>query len=303
LSSKIPPAALKEILVEYRDYEKEQPVSDELFQICKSQYAYDKTPLNARIESTEESADSISIHQIISFDAAYGGERVTAHLYLPRKAKPPYQTVVFFPPNVYSANRSFPRENPPSSNFAVLLQSGRAVLWPEYKGTYSRWVKDSPLVQDVSWTAARPWQIQWYQDFARSVDYLQKRKDIIDMDKLGYLGGSWGAIMGLVNLSLDNRFKVAVLAYGGLSPEKVPLPELDDINFVTRVRVPVLMINSRNDPKLPYEKSQVPMFKLLGTPPENKLHRTYNVPGHGVPDSMWEKDMLSWFDKYLGKVR
>ena len=88
--------AVKDLLVgEHRDYEKERPVPDEVFRVCKSLYAYEKAPLHAHIESTDSSAESI--HQTITFDAAYGKERVIAHLYLPRKGKSPHQTVVFFP--------------------------------------------------------------------------------------------------------------------------------------------------------------------------------------------------------------
>ena len=32
-----------------------------------------------------------------AFDAAYGNERMSAYLFLPKKAKPPYQTVLYFP--------------------------------------------------------------------------------------------------------------------------------------------------------------------------------------------------------------
>jgi dipeptidyl aminopeptidase/acylaminoacyl peptidase len=135
------------------------------------------------------------------------------------------------------------------------------------------------------------------------VDYLQERRDVIDLDKLAYYGASWGATMGIVNLALDDRIKVAVLAYGGLPRGKSPLPELDLINFVPRVRVPVLMINSRNDPFFPFQTSQVPMLNLLGAPREDKRLVPYNVAGHGVPQYMFYNEMLSWLDKYLGKVR
>ena len=33
----------------------------------------------------------------VAFDAAYGGERMRAYLFLPKNGSPPYQTVVFFP--------------------------------------------------------------------------------------------------------------------------------------------------------------------------------------------------------------
>src|SRR5262249_5653755 len=107
LSDKIPPAAFADFLGSDRDYQKEAPASDELFQVYRSMYAYDKPRLNARIDSTEDSA--ASIHQTITFDAAYGKERVIVHLYLPRRGNPPYQGVIFFPGANYFASRSFPR--------------------------------------------------------------------------------------------------------------------------------------------------------------------------------------------------
>jgi len=59
-------------------------------------YDYDDTDLNAVVESVDE--NSMYWHkETVTFDAAYGGERVIVHLYLPRKATPPYQTVVYFP--------------------------------------------------------------------------------------------------------------------------------------------------------------------------------------------------------------
>jgi hypothetical protein len=188
LSDKIPPVAFEDFLGSHRDYRKETPASDELFQVYKSMYAYDKTRLNARISSTEESAGSI--HQTITFDAAYGKERVIAHLYLPRQGKPPYQGVVFFPGANYFDTKSFPRENPPSE-VAFLVRSGRAVLWPVYKGSCERWVQHPPL-QEHGRRAWRDLVIQWYQDLARSLDYLQERSDI-DQEKLAYFGTSRGA--------------------------------------------------------------------------------------------------------------
>jgi dienelactone hydrolase len=306
LSEKTPPAVFADIFRSARDYEKERPVSDERFQGFKSLYAYVKAPLNARTESTEESADSI--HQTVTFDAAYGRERVIAHLYLPRQGKPPYQTVVFFPGNMgFWAKTPFPGGNPPSvagaHGIATIVRGGRAVLFTVYKGTYDRWVKEAPFVpQEMSWGTRLMWVIQWYQDFARSVDYLHERSDI-DHEKLGYLGASWGASMGLINLALDDRFKAAVLAYGGLPRGRIALPEMDHLNFVSRVRVPVLMIDSKNDPFFPLETSQLPMFRLLGTPQKDKHFVPYDVSGHAVPDPMWENEMLSWLDLYLGKVR
>jgi formylglycine-generating enzyme required for sulfatase activity len=128
-SRNLPPAVVREILEKHRDYSKERPVSDEVFQVYKSFYAYDKVPLHAHIELEEKSADAI--HQRITFDAAYGKERVIAHLYLPHQGRSPYQTVVFIQGGMYITPPSFPRENPPSQIVAI-VRGGRAVLWPIY---------------------------------------------------------------------------------------------------------------------------------------------------------------------------
>ncbi|NIP92730.1 MAG: hypothetical protein GWO24_04395, partial [Akkermansiaceae bacterium] len=78
------------------DLRAQQPVSDDIFEIYSEQFSYDETPLNAREESREESPGGW-VHEKITFDAAYGGERVIAHLFLPTNTPPPFQTVVYFP--------------------------------------------------------------------------------------------------------------------------------------------------------------------------------------------------------------
>jgi serine/threonine protein kinase/formylglycine-generating enzyme required for sulfatase activity len=296
LSDKIPTRAREAMLPsEHRDYEKEKPASDEVFQLIKTLYAYEKPPLNSHLESKPE-VSAESIHEIITFDAAYGKERVIAHLYLPRQGKPPYQAVIFFPWSNYWEQRSFPRENPPDP-IAFIVRSGRAVLWPVYKGSCERWEQD-PWTN--GWGVRSSWNICCHQDLARSVDYLQERSDI-DRDRLAFYDvSSMGP--GIRSLAMEDRFKVAVLIACGLPPFRIPRPEIDLINFAPRVRVPVLMINSRNDPIGPLQTSQLPLYRLLGTPPDEKRHRAYDVAGHGIPLDMYKKEMFSWLDQYLGKV-
>ena len=78
------------------DYYQEKPVSDSVFQVYKEQFSYDKTPLNAQVESKKENPEGW-IQEKITFDAAYGGERIIAYLFLPKNIAPPYQTVIYFP--------------------------------------------------------------------------------------------------------------------------------------------------------------------------------------------------------------
>jgi pimeloyl-ACP methyl ester carboxylesterase len=80
-------------------------------------------------------------------------------------------------------------------------------------------------------------------------------------------------------------------------------PEIDGIHYAPRVTQPVLMLNGRSDAIFPYESSQVPLFRILGTPPPNKQHLTF--PG-GHSSSGWHneliKESLNWLDRWLGAV-
>jgi hypothetical protein len=79
-----------------RDFSKATPPSDEVFRVYKGMYAYDHTPLNARLETVPQ--DSVDWRkEKIALDAAYGTERMAAYLFIPAKIKQPYETVVFFP--------------------------------------------------------------------------------------------------------------------------------------------------------------------------------------------------------------
>ena len=66
---------------------------------------------------------------------------------------------------------------------------------------------------------------------------------------------------------------------------------------------PVLMMNGRNDAIFPYETSQVPLFQILGTLPQNKKHLTF--PG-GHSSFGWQneliKESLNWLDRWFGPV-
>jgi pimeloyl-ACP methyl ester carboxylesterase len=78
-----------------------------------------------------------------------------------------------------------------------------------------------------------------------------------------------------------------------------PLPEVDPVNYVTRVRTPVLMLNGRHDVVFPYETMQVPFFQMLGTPAADKQHVAYPT-AHSVPRDEAAKMTRGWFDRYLG---
>ena len=294
----IPEVAAGPIQEDHRDYSKETPVSDEVFHVYRSFFSYDKTGLNTVMESIDESSEYWK-KETFTFDAAYGNERVIAHLFLPRGIAPPYQTVVFFPGSsaiTLRSSQNLPRFR--SRQVEFIVRSGRAVMYPVYKSTYER--GDDLLSTTPNPSAFyRDHVIQWSKDLGRSIDYLGTRDDI-DSRRLAYYGFSWGGTLGATLLALEDRFKVAILPHGGL-PLHRSLSEVDPVNFASRVKIPVLMLNGLYDHYFPVDTSQNPLFFLLGTPEEDKRHLTYES-GHVIPTNELIKESLSWLDRYLGPV-
>jgi serine/threonine protein kinase/formylglycine-generating enzyme required for sulfatase activity len=190
-----------------RDYSREKPVSDELFRAYRSLYSYDKSPLHAAIESVDERNESWK-REKITFDAAYGNERVIAYLFLPRRLTPPLETVVFFPASGVIRRRSSADLSIPESMIDFMVKSGRAVLYPIYKGTYER---GDALNSDIPNTTSfyRDHVIDWSKDLGRSIDYLETRPEI-DRDKIAYFGFSWGGYNGPIIAAIETRIKVCV---------------------------------------------------------------------------------------------
>lgn len=62
------------------------------------------------------------------------------------------------------------------------------------------------------------------------------------------------------------------------------------------------MLNGRYDFVFPVESSQLPMFRLLGTPKEHKRKILYDT-GHNIPRNDMIKETLAWLDRYLGPVK
>lgn len=275
-----------------RNFATERPASDAVFAIYRRAYDYDRTPLQEKVEDTDSSAEDWVV-QRISFAAAYGDERMMAYLFLPRRGRPPHQTVVYFPGAIAMVSRSLEVEA-----IDFILKSGRAVMYPVYKSTYERADNLKSWYANES-NSYREHVVMWAKDFRRSIDYLETRSDI-DTARLAYYGRSWGGYLGGLLPALEPRLKTAVLYVAGLQIQRGQ-PEVEPINFLPRITIPVLMLNGRYDHFFPVQTSQNPMFRLLGTPPARKRHVLYDG-GHFVPRTMLFTEVLEWLDRYLGPV-
>ena len=193
-----------------RDYWHEKPVSDSVFKAYTALYVYDKGELNAEVQETA-SMENWSRAKV-TFDAAYGRERVTAYLFLPNNASPPFQTIVYYP-----GAGSFSDDKLDLSLLeetrGFLLKSGRALIFPIYKGMYER--RNGFLPSGPS-AAYRDYAIAWSKDLGRSLDYLETRTDI-DSTKVAYFGDSAGGPNGESCWPLKSELRPQSFRRGGFS--------------------------------------------------------------------------------------
>jgi tRNA A-37 threonylcarbamoyl transferase component Bud32/dienelactone hydrolase len=296
----IDPAAIPKVATQpmpspRRDMTKEKPVSDQLFQAYRSLYSYDRDPLNALVEPLSGDGKDWKAEKI-TYSAGYGKERAISYLFLPTKAKPPFQTVLVFPGSNALLLRTFSLETVPAVD--AILKSGRAVIYPVYKSTFERGDGMTSDVPDQT-SSYRDHVIMWAKDASRAIDYAQTRPEL-DHDKIAYYGFSWGAAMGAIVPAVEPRIELCIIVGGGLEFQR-SRPEVDIINFVPRVSQPFLMLNGRYDFIFPVHSTQEPFYRLLGSRKDQKKLLLYDV-GHGAPTNEIIKESLNWLDHYYGAV-
>jgi len=301
-SGSIPDTVLAiQMIPELADVRLQKPVPDDIFKIYREQFSYDPGELNANIDYRTESPGGW-IREKISFDAAYGGEKVSIYLFLPLNVKPPCQAVIYFPG---SASLGTPSSDDIENYYefpmflSFLVRNGRAVIYPVYKGTFER--RKPELTQIHIGTnnfAFTEYLIQLVKDFRRCIDYLETRPDI-DTSKVAFYGMSWGGLIGPIVTAVENRLKASVLISGGLM-YRITRPEANSINYVTHIQIPTIMLNGEYD--IGIDSYIRPLFELLGTPKENKqlvLYETDHIP----PRADFIRETLTWLDKYMGPVK
>jgi formylglycine-generating enzyme required for sulfatase activity len=282
-----------------------KPVTDADYAAFTRFFEKSRAPLDLRAEPGDSPASPYWTRTQVSYFAGHGNERMNAFLYLPKNAKPPHQTVVFMHgSNILDINKPYEKVGETSTGWVfpeMIVRGGRALLVPIWKGTYER---HAPIEADRDF--ARERVRQWVAEMQRSVDFLHTREDI-DKTRIGYYGVSMGSVWAPQMLAMEPRVSAAVFLAGGiegvLDDGDYLTPELDGATYAPRVKAAVLMINGREDIRFPFETSQVPLFKLLGSPPDKKAHKTY-PGGHstlGWFDAM-SRDTHDWFDQQFGPV-
>jgi eukaryotic-like serine/threonine-protein kinase len=271
-------------------------VSDETFALFARQLAY--IPLTGTAEVVQRDVTSTgSVREQVTLDAGYDGERLTIQMFLPPDRKGPFQAVVYFP-----ALNAFQSRVASRTYLAAdyVVKSGRVLVLPVYKGSFERWDADLDVTGEEYVRAVRKRLLQWRQDLGRTLDYLESRGDILT-DRVAFYGRSFGASMPLPLLALEKRFRTAIFYSGGFTYRTLP-PEVDAVNYVSHVKIPLLMLSGRHDYVLPYDTSQRPLFELFGSPPSEKRHVVFDAGHDPLPRSQVIREILAWLDKYMRPV-
>ncbi|NNF26929.1 MAG: SUMF1/EgtB/PvdO family nonheme iron enzyme [Gemmatimonadetes bacterium] len=268
------------------------PVPPELFEAYRSLFDYERGPLNEELEERIESRSWV--HEVVSIDAGYRDERMRLHLYLPTVGSPPFQTVVYWPGwDTFRGGVSVEEYFSEQADFIV--RSGRALAFPVYKGTFERG-SGTPIPAFGS-TDNRDITLDAVKDLRRSLDYLETRPDI-DARSFAFYGYSWGGITAPIALAHEARLKAAVVHIGG-SPDLSATPEVDPVNALPRVGVPVLILSGEFDTVMPIENARH-YYQILGS--SEKRH-IVTRGSHFIPRNELIRESLAWLDLHLGRVR
>ncbi|MGC4021713.1 MAG: SUMF1/EgtB/PvdO family nonheme iron enzyme [Cyclobacteriaceae bacterium] len=286
------------------DMSKRKIMTEAQYELVKHLYDYEQKPVKARTLYVKEEPDWVK--EKVMFPSVYGSDSVIVYLYLPKKVKAPYQSVMYFPGSgAFSPINSEDFFEKDIKIFQFLIRTGRAVICPVYYSTLDRydpsWLQTSYTNPRQGLISRKEIVIKAGKDFKRTVDYITTRKDL-DPDRIAYFGFSQGGGEGAIMLAIESRIKTAALAICGISTRIEIAPEIDRVNYLPRVHQPVLMLNSRYDWNFPYELAQKPFFELLGTPPTQKKLILFEESGHQIPMNAVIKETLKWYNQHLGSV-
>ena len=274
-----------------RNFDDLDDVSDEVFEVYKSQFDYNK-PLNSKTTNIENFQDGYSAQKFETETTYKSDENLYGYIVYSNKFKNKYDPVIVYPNagSIFSDNDEWLPESL-LNQYKYLIDEGYAIIHPIYHNTFARektvrtfWASDS---EDYKNTI-----IKIGQDYKRALDYIESRNDF-NFDNMSYFGYSWGSTTSNYLLAIDDRIKAAVICVGGLMLQSSK-KEVEAHYYVRRIKTPILHIIGKEDGIFGYEENYKPWKKLIGTPKNKlKLIELDNV-GHGLPWDTIIKHQSNW---------
>jgi len=189
--------------------------SIESFEKLTQMLDYDrKLPLNIEERGVEQ-RNGVSVHDI-SY-ASLAGKRVSAYTVRP-PGKGPFAGIIFVHPGPGSRSSFLEEAITIAKKGAVSLLINAPWAYPEFGERASKMTAEDMRIMFVR-TAV---------DIRRGVDLILSRPDV-DADRIGYVGHSFGALLGGVLSGVEKRIKAYVLMAGTGSFTDVAVLNMPDL--------------------------------------------------------------------------
>jgi eukaryotic-like serine/threonine-protein kinase len=278
-----------------------EPMPDDVYEAMQGAIRYLSFPRESRVEVENEPpyAEGVRL-RTVSFRTGFADERFNAHIFMPTDLAPPYQPVVYMsgyggfagPGGVIEESFEWQIEEV----MDPLLRTGRAVIWLEWFGSYSRY---DGLEQTARNSEERTiaWQQRigrWRQEFDAIVEYVETSTDL-DND-IAFMGLSFGASAGAWILTGNEDIDVALMLSGGMGIS-TPI----QLTAARSIDTPMLMLNARFDHLVSPQQS-ARFFEQIGTADDDKRLVVYETGHWPLPRHQMAREMVDWLDRYLGPV-
>jgi len=271
------------------------PVDEATYRSFLAHYRYDPVDLEPETIETLETEDWTRFK--IRFNGVEG-ESILGYLFLPRRGEPPYQMMVYIPG--IDAFFADPVSNEVKNVLGPNIRAGRAAFTVVMDGMVEReWAAGAGFPETNS-VDFRNLMVLHATELSLGIDYLESRGDI-DMDRLAYVGLSWGAGSRSLFAAIDERWDAFVLIGAGIDERMHPtLPEALNVNFLPYIRGPKMVLNGRQDEENPWLTRAKPFYDLLSEPKELVL-RDYE--GHVPSLEVRVPAINDFLDRIFGPVR
>ena len=269
-----------------------KPMSDEVFNVYSRSFQVSST--DPKFEKVYiDDSHPVWIKERIKLEVGYNNESMDVLIFRPKNSFGLSAPIIVHPgANYYTTPPEIDDINPGEFSLDFLIQSGKTLIWPAWKGSLNRMPENVTSNEDTL-RRFRNQFVAWVNDTDKTLDYLETRNDI-DTDNIFYLGMSYGALFNTHTLLFENRYKGAILYVGGSFPTYPPLA--DGINHLPRIKTPFLMLNGEQDYLVPKSAANF-FYQFTGTPTEDKKIIFYDSGHWPLPRNQMIKETLSFIDK------
>jgi formylglycine-generating enzyme required for sulfatase activity/predicted esterase len=271
-----------------------EAVDEATFAGFLSHYRYEDTDRAVERIASVETADWI--REKLAFEGI-DRARVIAYLFLPRRARPPYQCIYYLVSSTVARGRTADREV--EAILGPQIKAGRAVMAVVPWGFRERERTGPRTRHDWDSLEYRDRIVRRTAEFRMGLDYLETRADI-DTTRIAHTGFSWGAtVHAIVLLAVEPRIRSSVFIGGGIHEELTRLlPEVNPVHFAPRIGGHKLVLTGKYDEEIPYEPAGRLLFELLREPKRLELVES----GHLPPTEIRTPIIKAFLDETLGPV-